>query len=475
MRKIPVFVLCLIFFLTASCAINPVTGRQELSLISEQQEIALGRETDVEVKKQYGIYNDQSLNEYVKRVGMTLTPHTHRPQLEHHFSVLDTPVVNAFAVPGGYVYVTRGILAMMNSEAELAVILSHELGHVNARHTARKLSQLYVVQLGLAVGSALSETFAKHSGLASIGIQLLFLKFSRDDERQADTLGVEYSRKSGYNPSEMIGFFSSLQKLGDLSGGRSLPGFLSTHPLTSERIHNVEAMLEKKDNQLLIKKDFFLHQIDNIVYGDDPRQGYAEGNTFYHPQMRFYFSFPQNWKLQNTPTQAVITPEDGNAAVILQAEESSDDLVNYAQKTASAIEGRQFLAEERRVINGMQSYHQLYDVVQQDNETLRMRLSFIRKGSSIFSFMALSTAQNFRRYDSQFKITVDSFNDLKDGTHINRRPVRIQLIGANGKQSLSEIFGQAGIKEDLWPKIALLNRMELNYVPPRNSSIKIIK
>ena len=195
---------CLLSFVLVSCAVNPVTGKREFMLISEQQEISLGQETDQEIRSQYGVYDHPGLNEYVTRVGMTMVPHSHRSHLGYHFAVLDTPVVNAFAVPGGYIYVTRGILAMMNSEAELAVVLGHELGHVNARHSARRLSNMILVQVGLAVGGALSETFAKISGAASVGIQLLFLKYSRGDERQADRLGVEYARKGSYNPGKMI-------------------------------------------------------------------------------------------------------------------------------------------------------------------------------------------------------------------------------------------------------------------------------
>ena len=177
-------------------------------------------------------------------------------------------------------------MAMMNSEAELAVVLGHELGHVNARHSARRLSNMILVQVGLAVGGAISETFAKISGAASVGIQLLFLQYSRDDERQADRLGIEYSRKGNYNPAKMVDFFSSLQKMGDLSGGHALPGFLSTHPLTRERIENTQAMIIDTDNRLNIRQNDYFDRINNMVYGEDPRQGFTEGNTFYHPQMQ---------------------------------------------------------------------------------------------------------------------------------------------------------------------------------------------
>lgn len=475
MRKVSALVCFLILLIAAACAVNPVTGKRELSLISEQHEISLGKETDVEIKGQYGIYNDPSLIEYVSRVGQTLTPYTHRPHLTYHFAILDTPVVNAFAVPGGYIYVTRGMLAMMNTEAELAVVLGHELGHVNARHSVKKLSQLLLVQLGLAVGSELSETFSKISGVASLGIQLLFLKFSRDDERQADELGVDYSRRGGYNPSKMINFFSTLQNLGDLSGGHSLPGFLSTHPLTSKRIQNTRALITEGDHQLKINKASYLNQIKNIVYGIDPRQGYVEGNTFYHPLMRFYFSFPKDWNLQNTTSRAILASKDGNAAVILQAEKSSETLESYAQKKASTIEGRQFIKEDSVIINGMSSFQQLYDIVQQDKENLRIGMVFINKNPYILTFSTLCTSKDFNNYRNQFGSLVGSFNVLRDEAYLNRQPKRIRLHAANGRENLMEIFQQAGMVKDLWPKFSVMNGMELHDIPKQNQLIKIVK
>jgi predicted Zn-dependent protease len=464
-----------LLFLAASCAVNPVTGKRELSLISEQQEIALGEQTDVEIRKQYGVYEESSLNDYVRSVGNALVPHTHRPQLTYHFAVLDSPIVNAFALPGGYIYVTRGILAMMNSEAELAVVLGHELGHVNARHSVRQMSKLMIVQIGMTLGSALSKTFAKISGVASLGMQLLFLKFSRDDEREADTLGVEYARAGGYNPGEMIGFFSSLQRLGDLSGKSTLPGFLSTHPLTSERIQNVKAMVSLSDSQLRLSQDYYLHQIENIVYGEDPREGYAEENIFYHPQLRFFFSFPKGWKVQNNPSQVILSSKDEDAALFLQAEKSGENLESYASQKVSSIEGRQFVEEQYLTINGLRSYHQLYDIVQPPNATLRTQLSFIKKGSYIFYFSALSAASDFSKYSSDFSSIVHSFSELQDRDHIAREPLRVKLMKANGRQILKEIFQNSGMKKDLWPPFAIMNGIEQIDVPASGKLIKIVK
>ncbi len=475
MRKtIPILCFTLIFF-ASSCAINPVTGKRELSLFSEKEEIALGKQTDEEIKAQYGIYDDPALTAYVERVGQSMTQLTHRPHLTYYFAVLDTPVVNAFAVPGGYIYVTRGILAMMNSEAELAVVLAHELGHVNARHSMSKLSQLMLAQFGLAVGAAISETFAKITGAASIGIQLLFLKFSRDDEREADALGVEYSRKGGYNPSEMVNFFTSLEKLGDLSGGQSLPGFLSTHPLTSNRIQNTKDMLLETDRQLKIERNGYFSAVNNMVFGADPQQGFVEKNAFYHPGLRFSFSFPGDWQVQNTPAQVVLAAKDGEAGVVLRAEKTSDNLKDYAERISSEIENGQFIDEGSAKINGLASFHQIYDLSQEGGEDIRTRLSFIRKNDFIYTFVALSAKNVFDQYDRPFQSVIGSFQELRDTRYLNRRPQRIRLVKANGRQSLQAIFQKAGMAKDLWPKFAIMNGMDLDAIPESGHTIKTVR
>jgi predicted Zn-dependent protease len=475
MRKIAPVLSIFIIILTMSCAINPVTGKRELSLISEQEEIALGKQTDGEIKGQYGIYNDQALNMYVQEVGQIMTSLTHRPHLTYHFAVLDTPVVNAFAVPGGYIYVTRGILALMNSEAELAVVLAHELGHVNARHSVAKLSQLMLAQFGLAVGGAISETFAKITGAASIGIQLLFLKFSRDDEREADTLGVEYSREGGYNPSEMVNFFESLEKLGDLSGGQSLPGFLSTHPLTSERIQNTKDMLLESDRQLKTEKNGYLGAVNNMVYGQDPRQGYVEKNAFYHPDMRFSFLFPEDWQVQNMPSQVALATKEGHAGVILQGEKTGENLREYADRISSKIENGEFINERSARINGLASYHQVYDISQEQGGVIRTRLSYIKKNGFIYTFVALSAKNEFDKYDRQFQNVVGSFQELKDTRYINRKPQRIRLVKANGRESLQMIFQKAGMAKEAWSKFAIMNSGELDSTPKSGQTIKIVR
>jgi predicted Zn-dependent protease len=467
--------IALLALLTAACAVNPVTGKRQLMLYSEADEIALGNQTDQQIKAVYGIYADQALNAYVNKIGQEMAPHSHRPHLTYHFAVLDSPVVNAFAVPGGYVYVTRGILAMMNSEAELAVVLGHELGHVNARHSMSRLSSQTVMGLGLAAGSAINKTFADLAGLASAGMQLLFLQYSRDDEREADQLGVEYSRKGGYNPAKMIDFFASLENLGDLSGGQSLPGFLSTHPLTSERIENTREMIQESDSRLKVDQGGYFDRIDNLVFGPDPRQGFVEGATFYHPELRFLFSFPANWKVQNDPSQVLLVSEDENAAVILQAEKSSENPREFAQKQLTEAEGVTFIDDRSLRINGYAAHQFLLDYSQPDQSDLRILLTYIRYNSFIYTFTALSTVKNFPSYDRRFQDLAGSFRRLTDPKYLNRQPRRIRFVKANGRQPLKEIFQSTGMKEDIWPKMAIMNGFELEQAPPRGQRIKIIK
>ncbi len=477
MKRIYPFILIAIIIaaIAVACAVNPVTGKRELMLISEQQEISLGMETDQQIRSQYGVYNDARLNAYVQRVGATMTAHTHRPQLKYSFTVLDSPVVNAFAVPGGYIYVTRGILAMMNSEAELAVVLGHELGHVNARHSARRLSNMIFVQAGLAVGSALSETFADLAGIAGIGIQLLFLKYSRDDERQADRLGVEYARQGQYNPAKMIDFFASLQKLGDMSGGHSLPGFLSTHPLTSERIVNTEAMIADSDTQLKVAQDAYFNRIDNMIYGADPRQGFVEGNAFYHPEMRFKFSYPSQWKIQNTPAQVTLVSQDEKAAVILQAEESSENLMTYAQKKAANLKDAQMLMDRSLTINQLASYQQVHDYPQENQQDLRILSTYIKYGPHIYTFTALTTEDAFSDYNQQFEPLINSFSRLNDKRYLNRRPRRLTYTKGDGRQTLQALFQKAGMPKDIWPQFAIMNSLELSQIPARGQRVKIVR
>jgi predicted Zn-dependent protease len=469
--------LLLVVALVSSCAVNPVTGRRQLSLISEQGEIEMGKETDAQIRQEYGFYDDKELTAYVTKVGMAMVPHTHRPQLEYHFAVLDTPVVNAFAAPGGYIYVTRGILAMINSESELATVLGHELGHVNARHSVVKMSQMILVQVGLVAGSVLSKEFAKYAGLAGLGMQLLFLKFSRDDEREADSLGVQYARAGRFNTVEMINFFTTLQRYGDLSGGNhAIPGFLSTHPSDEERIANIKQMVGELDLAFPTNREAYLRQIDGVVYGDDPRQGFIEGGSFHHPGLGFSFTLPAGWDVQNTPAQVTMAGDQGKAAIVFGAETTAEDIAAYGRKKIGQIEGRQDVSEQSAPVNGMSGFHQMCTIVQEGQDPIRARFAFIRRGKMVYTFTAMSKAADFGRYDSSFRNVIGSFRALTDPRLLARQPRRLSLVRADGRRSYRSYFEQAGAAKDAWGSLAVMNGAgKPETVPAAGATIKVVR
>ncbi len=477
MTKIRTAALVLAVLTIVACAVNPVTGKKEFMLYSESQEIELGKQTDAEVAATYGLYDDAALGAYVSRMGLALAAKTQRPGLPYRFSVLDSPVVNAFAVPGGSVYVTRGILAMMSSEAELAAVLGHELGHVNARHSMSRMSQQQLAQIGLAVGSVISKDFAKYAGLAGAGLQVIFLKYSRDDENQADALGVDYARAGGYNPADMAVTFAALQRMGDLSGGSSLPGFLSTHPLTADRIDHVQAMLKPEDRGLARGNEAYLRTVENIVYGEDPRQGYVENGVFYHPVLRFRFAVPAGWKVDNTPAQVLLLAADENGGVILRGAKTDDTAEAFAKKQVAGITeaGGRLLSESPRTVNGLAGYEQSFAVTPEGSAAVRMSLTCLKKGEWVYAFRAISPEASVHKYAPDFQRVVGSFEELKDANKIDRAPKRLALVKANGRDSLQAIFKRAGMPEGSWPQFAVWNGLEAAAAPPAGRLVKIFK
>ncbi len=208
-------------FILQSCARNPVTGKKEFMLMTEGQEMALGKQSDPSIIQAYGLYDNQELQDFINSRGQEMVKVSHRADMEFNFRLLDSPVVNAFAVPGGYVYFTRGIMAHFNNEAEFAGVLGHEIGHVTARHSAKQYSQQMVAQLGLMAGIMASEKFRDFAYEASQGRGLLFLKFGRDHESQSDMLGVEYSTKD----QEEISIINGLQLTDRVERGKKIKVF----------------------------------------------------------------------------------------------------------------------------------------------------------------------------------------------------------------------------------------------------------
>ena len=310
-------VLCVVSALFAACATNPVTGKKELSLLSEAEELAMGQQADAEIRREMGVYPDQELQRYVSDVGMRLAQQSHRPNLPWTFTVVDSPAINAFAIPGGFVYITRGILPYLGDESELAGVLGHEIGHVTARHVNQQYSRQAMGGVGLMVLSIFVPQTAPFQDVSSMGLGMLFLKYGRDDELESDRLGMEYASANGWDPSAVPRFLSTLSRVDKLSE-RGVPNWLSTHPEPESRVHKAEPVLAKymSDSARARNQDAFLRAIEGVVVGDSLEQGIVRGNAFAHPMMRIALEFPDGWEVANSAEQ-VMAREPGTKHFML--------------------------------------------------------------------------------------------------------------------------------------------------------------
>jgi len=471
----PRWIIFMVVLAAIACAVNPVSGKKELMLFSEKQEIAMGQETDQAIRQQYGIYDDKALNEYVDRIGQSMVPNSHRPNLKHHFAVLDTPVVNAFAAPGGFIYVTRGILALMNSEAELAAVLGHEMGHVAARHSVKRMSDQLLAQIGLVVGSIVSKDIRKFAGLASIGMQLLFLKFSRSDEYQADALGIRYARQAKYSPGEMLRFFTALENMSGETTSHKIPTFLSTHPMTKDRIAKVKAMVSSEDVRLAVRNEPYLRKVDGMIYGENPRQGFVENGVFYQPEMAFQFAIPADWAVDNTPMQVMVGEKEGKAALLLQAETTDQDLDQYLQAKSAGFSQAKLLKTASDPVNRLASRHAYFQLPQEQGEPLAVRLSCIRKDRTVYTFIAMSMFATAGTYQPLLERAILSFQGLSDPRYLNRGPQRLSLFRPDGRRTFQKLLIDTGVDRKLWKQLSAFNSVKLEAVPGSGQLVKLVR
>ena len=470
-------VVLLMSWLT-TCAINPVTGKRELMLLSEADEISLGQQADQGIIQTYGLYPDKNLNGYVSNIGQAEARISHRPNLKFEFKVMDTGVINAFAVPGGYVYVTRGILAHLNNEAELAGVVGHEIGHVTARHSAIQYTRAQLANLGLGIGAALSQEIAQYANLAAQGIGLLFLKFSRDNERQADDLGIEYSTKVGYDAREMANLFITLERIQVQSGGGSgLPDWLSTHPNPVDRIGTVRRNAENLQKtqgltNLKINRNEFLNKLNGMVYGDDPRQGYVQNDVFYHPELKFSFPVPGGWTLNNTPSQVQMANSNGTAAIIfsLAAEKDPQSAANQFVSSNQA----QVQSQNSIRVNNLNAV-KLISVLAGESQTLQLVSYFIAKDAMVYVFHGFSAQTEFSKYQNVLQVPMQGFANLNDASKINVKPDLLQIKRVNSNTNLRQALKTNGVADKYLDEHAIINGLELTSTLPANTLIKVIE
>lgn len=460
-------------FILISCSRNPVTGKKEFMLMSEKQERSMGASYDPQVQSQFGVYDDAKLQAFITEKGKKMAAISHRPGLDYQFKVVDSPVVNAFAVPGGYVYFTRGIMAHFNNEAEFAGVLGHEIGHVTARHSARQYSQQMLAQLGFIVGMVASEEFRAYSDLASQGLQLMFMKFSRSHESESDKLGVEYSTEIGYDAHEMANFFNTIKRI-QVQAGVSVPTMLSTHPDPGDRYNKVHQMAAKRqeaagNKKLDVNRDKYLRMIDGIVYGEDPKQGYEENGYFYHPVMKFQFPVPHSWQLVNSPTQVQMAPKDGKALIVMSL--SPEKTLAAAQQKAVQADQLTVISSRNLRVNGLQASETIANL----NEKVKIMMYLIQYNGAIYKFAGLAENANFRQYTGRFEDVFNKFNKLTDQSKINRQPERIRIKEVPRTTNFKGVMTQLNMPADRHEELAILNGMEMTTKVDQGMLIKVIE
>jgi len=444
-----------------SCAVNPVTGKKEISLMSEEKEIAMGKQYDPSIVANFGLYDAPQIQAFINEKGQEMAKISHRPNLNYEFKVLDSPVINAFAVPGGYVYFTRGILAHFSNEAEFAGVLGHEIGHITAKHGVRQQTTQLLSQIGLIGGVILTKGQAAQELSQAIG--LLNLKYSRSHESESDKLGVAYSTEVGYDSKEMANFFFTLNRMRE-KAGVEIPTFQSTHPDPLNRYENVKTMseaaqAEKGLTNPKVGRDSYLRMIDGLMYGEDPKQGYVEDDYFYHPDLRFKFPVPRDWRTANSPQQFQMADKDGKAMMVLMA--GKGDLQNPFGEF-NEQQKLQVISSQNVRVNG---YNAVTQLAEQKNEqtgaVIRILSYAIQYGDLIYNIHGVAAAADFPNYQRTFEYTMTRFDELRDPSKINRVADEIKIEEVRRSGTLDQVLKYFNIPNDRLEEIALLNSMKL--------------
>ena len=456
-----------------ACATNPVTGRRELSLISESQEIAMGQEGAKEVVAAIQPVADDALQRYVSGLGMQLAKASERPNLPWSFTVIDDPQVNAFALPGGPIFITRGILSHMNSEAQLVSVLGHEIGHITAKHSVQQMSQAQLAQIGLIAAVIVKPELAGFGDLASQGLGLLFLKFGRDDETQADDLGFRYMTGAGYSPTEMAEMFQTLQRLGGGSTEGRVPEWLSTHPDPGNRVQKTldRVAATSLPANLKVERDAFLQRTEGLIFGENPREGFFRQTQFLHPDLKFQLDFPSGWKTQNQPSAVVAVSPQQDALVVLAL--AGTAAPSQALSEFMNQQGVQNQGASSGSINGLSAASGTFTAQTQDG-VLAGNVAFVSLDGRTFRLLAYTPQQRFGAYRGAFAQSLGSFRRLTDPAALAVQPVRVQLVRLPRSMNITE-FHQAYPSSIPVAQVALINGVETSTTLPAGTLVKRVR
>ncbi|MES1244652.1 MAG: M48 family metalloprotease [Acidobacteriota bacterium] len=446
----------------AGCSTNPATGKRQIALVSEEQEIAMGREADQQVVQQIGLYQDQDVQAYVSRLGKQLAADSERPNLPWTFRVVDDPVVNAFALPGGFIYVTRGLMTHLTSEAELVSVLGHEIGHVTGRHSVEQMSKAQLAQIGLIAGMVIKPELAQFGDLAQTGLGLLFLKYGRDDETEADSLGLRYLVREQYNPNEMPQVFETLRRVSQAESqgkGGKVPNWLSTHPTEENRIKAISsqiAQLNQDFSNAKVGREPYLRQLDDMTFGQNPREGYFVGNRFIQPDLAFEIRFPEGWKTSNQKEAVgAMSPNQDAVVVVTLAQQQSP------QAAAQAFFNQQGVVQGQALQgagDGQPSVSRVFGVQRGQSGDLQGVATFVEdRGGRVYQILGYTLADRWRSYSSPLADSIGTFSRVTDRRLLDVQPKKVDVVSLPSAMTLEEFARRYPSTVDL-RTLAIINQ-----------------
>ena len=460
-----------------ACATNPATGKRQINLMSEAQEISAGQEADAQVKMEMGIYNDPNLQEYVSGVGMRLAKISERPNLPWHYTVVDSPAVNAFALPGGYIYITRGILPFLNDEAQLAGVLGHETGHVTARHAAQQYTRSIGGTVGLIALGIFVPAARPLGQLSEQALGVLFLKFSREFELQADQLGARYAAAGNWDPQGVPDMLATLGRLDEASGqSHGVPNWLETHPDPLSRIKEIgPAVQQLKAGRtgFVRDRDAMLRAVDGIIYGDNPDQGLVRGTAFLHPVLRFRIDFPAGWDIQNSPQQVEAKAPGAEVYMLLEdVPMARGNGIENIATTSMQNAGFRITSGSRTTINGLDAFVGAYQGQLEGLGNVTVRAAHIVHNGNVYMVAGFCAPNLFEQSDRSFLASLRSFKPMSAAEAESIHPNRIDIYVVRQGDSWQSIAQRSG--EVIKPAtLAVMNGFEPASQPPVGTRIKI--
>lgn len=456
------------------CANNPVTGRNDFVMMSENQEVAVGRQSDAEVKKQYQVYPSKPLQDYVNRIGQKLAKSSHRPNLEYHFTVLDSPEINAFALPGGYVYITRGIMAYLNSEAELAAVLGHEIGHVTARHGVRQQSAAQAANIGITIASIFVPQINTNVGhnLTNLLGGALLSGYGRDHELEADRLGADYLARSDYDPQAIVKIIGVLknQELQDIElaklegrAPRRYHGVFASHPDNDTRLQQAVGEAAKQTvAQPFAGRDEFLAATHGLVFNDSVEQGVVRNNRFAQAELGIALQFPLDWQVHNLPDALLAISPQGEANLQMKLGKPNGSPGNVA-RTLTGSSGQ----VEEVTINGLAAA-----LVYLPTSTMGVfyvgQQAFLIQGAG-------KTAPAYVKYKAAMLEAIRSFHALSVEERKQIKPLTVRVITAKSGDTIARLAQRSPLGQSAESYLRLINALYPTGEPQAGQKVKIIE